>query len=237
MSVAGENTEQGRIFDPYGELSNFSERARHALLLAQEEARQFKHNYLGTEHILLGLARVREGVGARVLHTFGADLPRVRGAVEYIIGRGESVSEGPFKPTARAKTVIELSMMEARLLNHHSVGTEHLLIGLLREGEGVAARVLVDLGVTLGQVRDRVISMAASGTPAAAATATKGNVVTCLVTDRDLEAIDALVEAGIRSTRSDAASWLIRAGIDAHQALFDKVYTTVAEIQIGRAHV
>lgn len=143
----------------------FSERARRVLSLAQEEAQRFNHNYIGTEHILLGLVRESEGVAARVLANLGTELSKIRSAVEFIIGRGERPSPGEIGLTPRAKKVIELAVDEARRLNHHYIGTEHLLIGLMREGEGVAAGVLESLGVTLDKVRaetSRILSQSTS---------------------------------------------------------------------------
>ena len=131
----------------------FSERARRVLSLAQEEAQRFNHNYIGTEHILLGLVRETDGVAARVLSSLGVELSKVRSAVEFIIGRGERPSPGDIGLTPRAKKVIELAVDEARRLSHHYIGTEHLLIGIMREGEGVAAGVLESLGVSLDKVR------------------------------------------------------------------------------------
>ncbi len=131
----------------------FSERARRVLSLAQEEAQRFNHNYIGTEHILLGLVRETDGVAARVLSSLNVELSKVRSAVEFIIGRGERPSPGDIGLTPRAKKVIELAVDEARRLTHHYIGTEHLLIGIMREGEGVAAGVLESLGVSLDKVR------------------------------------------------------------------------------------
>ena len=131
----------------------FSERARRVLSLAQEEAQRFNHNYIGTEHILLGLVRETEGVAARVLSGLNVDLGKVRSAVEFIIGRGEKPTQGEIGLTPRAKKVVELAVDEARRMNHTYIGTEHLLIGLLREGEGVAAGVLESLGISLEKVR------------------------------------------------------------------------------------
>ncbi len=131
----------------------FSERARRVLSLAQEEAQRFNHNYIGTEHILLGLVRETDGVAARVLNSLNVELPKVRSAVEFIIGRGERPAPGDMGLTPRAKKVIELAVDEARRLSHHYIGTEHILIGIMREGEGVAAGVLESLGVTLDKSR------------------------------------------------------------------------------------
>ena len=152
----------------------FSERARRVLSLAQEEAQRFNHNYIGTEHILLGLVRETEGVAARVLSSLSVDLSKVRSAVEFIIGRGEKPAQGEIGLTPRAKKVVELAVDEARRMNHTYIGTEHLLIGLLREGEGVAAGVLESLGVTLDKVRaetHRILSHT-SGTGAQGSRAT-----------------------------------------------------------------
>ena len=131
----------------------FSDRARRVLSLAQEEAQGFNHNYIGTEHILLGLARETDGTGAKVLANLGVELTKARSAVEFIIGKGEKTNAGEIGLTPRAKKVIELAVDEARRLNHQYIGTEHILIGLMREGEGVAAGVLESLGVTLDKVR------------------------------------------------------------------------------------
>src|SRR3954463_10206075 len=137
----------------------FTERARKVLTLAQEEAQRFNHNYIGTEHLLLGLVREGDGVAARVLSNMGVQLPKVRSAVEFIIGRGEGAVVGDIGLTPRAKKVIELAVDEARRLNHHYIGTEHLLLGLVREGEGIAAGVLESLGVNLEKVRTQVMQV------------------------------------------------------------------------------
>jgi ATP-dependent Clp protease ATP-binding subunit ClpC len=137
----------------------FTERARKVLTLAQEEAQRFNHNYIGTEHLLLGLVREGDGVAARVLSNMGVQLPKVRSAVEFIIGRGETMVMGEIGLTPRAKKVIELAVDEARRLNHHYIGTEHLLLGLVREGEGIAAGVLESLGVNLEKVRAQVMQV------------------------------------------------------------------------------
>ena len=154
----------------------FSERARRVLSLAQEEAQRFNHNYIGTEHILLGLVRESEGVAARVLSSLTVDLAKVRSAVEFIIGRGEKPPQGDIGLTPRAKKVVELAVDEARRMNHTYIGTEHLLIGLMREGEGVAAGVLESLGVTLDKVRaetHRILSHTGGGGGASARTASR----------------------------------------------------------------
>ena len=137
----------------------FTERARKVLSLAQEEAQRFNHNYIGTEHLLLGLVREGEGVAAKVLSNLGVELNKVRSAVEFIIGRGDRIVLGEIGLTPRAKKVIELAVDEARRLNHHYIGTEHLLLGLVREGEGIAAGVLESLGVNLEKVRTQTIQV------------------------------------------------------------------------------
>ena len=131
----------------------FSERARKVLSLAQEEAQQFNHSYIGTEHILLGLVRETEGLAARVLAELGVKNAKIRSAVEFIIGKGEKTDSSEIGLTQRAKKVIELAVDEARRLNHNYIGTEHILIGIMKEGEGVAAGVLESLDVTLEKIR------------------------------------------------------------------------------------
>jgi ATP-dependent Clp protease ATP-binding subunit ClpC len=145
----------------------FSERARRVLTIAQEEARNLNHSYIGTEHILLGLVREEEGVAARVLTNLGIGLGKVRSAVEFIIGRGEKPGTGETGLTPRAKKVIELAIDEARQLGHNYIGTEHLLLGLLREGEGVASSVLDSFGITLERTRAEVAHILTQGIPKA----------------------------------------------------------------------
>lgn len=152
----------------------FTERARRVLSLAQEEAQRFQHNYIGTEHLLLGLIREGEGVGARVLRNMGVDLADVRQSVEKIIGRGDRVVlGGEIGLTPRAKKVMELAVDEARRMEHHYIGTEHLLLGLVREGEGIAAGVLENLGVDLERVRREVLSELGRSSTSASGAANK----------------------------------------------------------------
>jgi hypothetical protein len=136
----------------------FTDRARRVVVLAQEEARVLHHNYIGTEHILLGLLREREGVAAMVLERIGISAEAVREKVASIIGEGGDVPTGHIPFTPRAKKVLELSLREALQLGHNYIGTEHILLGLVREGEGVAAQVLVNLGAELSLVRQNVIA-------------------------------------------------------------------------------
>ncbi len=137
----------------------FTDRARRVVVLAQEEARMLNHNYIGTEHILLGLIHEGEGVAAKALESLGISLEGVRSQVEEIIGQGQQAPSGHIPFTPRAKKVLELSLREALQLGHNYIGTEHILLGLIREGEGVAAQVLVKLGADLNRVRQQVIQL------------------------------------------------------------------------------
>ncbi len=158
-----------------GPFDRFNDRAKRVLALAQDEAIRFNHNYIGTEHLLLGLVREGEGVAARVLDSLGVELSKVRTAVEFIIGRGDSTtSPSEITLSPRTKKVIELAIDEARKLGHSHVGTEHLLLGLVREGEGIASGVLESLGVSLEKVRHQVIATLGQQHPATAETATAG---------------------------------------------------------------
>jgi ATP-dependent Clp protease ATP-binding subunit ClpA len=140
----------------------FTDRARRVVVLAQEEARLLNHNYIGTEHLLLGLIHEGEGVAAMALESLGISLEAVRAQVEEIIGQGQSAPTGHIPFTPRAKKVLELSLREATQLGHNYIGTEHILLGLIREGEGVAAQVLVKLGADLSRVRQQVIQVLSS---------------------------------------------------------------------------
>ncbi|HEY7340723.1 MAG TPA: Clp protease N-terminal domain-containing protein [Ktedonobacterales bacterium] len=223
----------------------FTERARLVLRLAQDEAQQLNHNYMGTEHILLGLVDEGEGLAVKMLLALDVQPNDVRANVMHIIGRGDRIVLGEIGMTPRAKKVLELAVDESRRLNHHYIGTEHLLLGLVREGEGIAAGVLESLGISLGRARNALTDVLAPrkgnvsaqpaesepSVPATPSAGPKNNVVTCRLDDAAVDALDALVEAGIRSTRSDAAAWLISAGIEAHRELFDRVNATVNEIR------
>src|SRR5579885_2928132 len=144
----------------------FTERARKVRSLAQEEAQRFNHNYIGAEHLLLGLVREGDGVGAKVLLHLGVELNKLRSAVEAAIGRGDRLVLGEMGLTPQAKKVIELAVDESRRLNHHYIGTEHLLLGLVRENSGIAAGVLESLGVNLEKVRTQTIQvLSQSGAP------------------------------------------------------------------------
>lgn len=227
--------ERHELDDPNDRFDKFTGRARKVLALAQEEATRLNHNYMGTEHLLLGLIREGDGIAAKALASMNVDLERARSEVESIIGRGDRMVVGEIGLTPRAKKVIELAVQEARRLKHRYIGTEHLLLGLIREGDGIAAGVLEKFGLDLEQARTEVLGILSSADYTSKGVETKNNVVTCRLGDNDLDAIDALVEAGIRGTRSDAASWLIHAGIDANRPLLERVYATVAEIHRLRA--
>jgi len=204
----------------------FTERAKRVLVLAEQEARRMNHNYIGTEHLLLGLSAEGNGIAAKVLAGMDISLDQVRRGVEFVVGRGDKpvAAEQSLSLTPRAKKVIALAVEEARELNHAYIGTEHLLLGLIREGEGIAAGVLENMGGGLDQVREAVVRVVGGRT-------TRDTVISCRVGNDDLAAIDLLVEAGIRSTRSDAAQWLIHTGITANRQLFDQVKGTVDEIR------
>lgn len=200
-----------------------TERSRAALAHAEREAHGFNHNYIGTEHLLLGLLAVEDGLAATVLASLGVQADTVRAAIVDHIGRGAAPHADRCRLTPRSEQIIELARNEARKLGHASVGTEHLLLGLVRDGEGVAADILGDLGIDGDKVQAEVAR--------ALHRQAKGSVITCRIWSHDLEAIDLLIEAGIRNTRSDAAAWLIHAGIAANAELFERVQSTVADIR------
>jgi ATP-dependent Clp protease ATP-binding subunit ClpC len=137
----------------------FTERARQVVVLAQDEARSLRHNYIGTEHLLLGLLREEEGLAARVLGELGVELEAVRAQVGRIVGEGDEIATGQIPFTPRAKKVLELSLREARALGHQYIGTEHILLGLIRENGGVAARILLDFDADAETVRNAIIRM------------------------------------------------------------------------------
>jgi ATP-dependent Clp protease ATP-binding subunit ClpA len=141
----------------------FTERAKKVLTLAQEEAERSHHSYIGTEHLLLGLLRQREGLAAKVLNNLGVEISKVRQTIESVLGRNERIIIKQIIPTSRVKKVIEISFEEARRMGHNFVGTEHLLLGLLIEGEGIAAHVLEDLGVTIEAARREIERLLADG--------------------------------------------------------------------------
>ncbi len=171
----------------------FTDRARRVVVLAQEEARLLGHNYIGTEHVLLGLIHEDEGVAAQALDSLGVSLGAVRAQVEEIVGPGETVPAGHIPFTPRSKKVLELSLRESLALGHNYIGTEHLLLGLVREGEGVGAQVLKRLGVELTRVRQRVVELLSGHDPAeggrGAASPGSGVGANAALTDAILDAL------------------------------------------------
>ena len=149
----------------------FTERAKKVLTFAQEEAERSHHSYIGTEHLLLGLMRETDGLAAQVLGSLGLNIETVRVRIQAVLGRNERIIIQQIIPTSRVKKVIEISFEEARSMGNNYVGTEHLLVGLLAEGEGIAAHVLMDLGATLDKVRSQVERFLATGGPEPAAAA------------------------------------------------------------------
>src|SRR5262249_40600226 len=150
----------GRCILPGREMfERFTDRARRVVVLAQEEARMLNHNYIGTEHVLLGLLSEGQGVAAKALESLGISLEAVRSQVEEVIGKGQAARMGHIPFTPRVKKVLELSLREALQLGHNYIGTEHILLGLIREGEGVAAQVLMSLGADLERVREKVLEI------------------------------------------------------------------------------
>jgi ATP-dependent Clp protease ATP-binding subunit ClpA len=161
-SARRESGERGWALDVCktgGVFERFTERARQVVVLAQDEARTLKHNYIGTEHILLGLLREEEGLAARVLDTLDITVEEVRAQVARIVGQGDEVTTGQIPFTPRAKKVLELALREALSLGHNYIGTEHILLGLVRENEGVAARILLDFDADAEKIRNEIIRM------------------------------------------------------------------------------
>lgn len=213
----------------------FSEKAQQALLFASEEAQLFNHNFIGTEHLLLGLLHEGTGTAARILNECGVDLQKVRKAVEFIVGRGKEPVEGEPGLTPRSQVVIAMAVSEGWRTPGHHIDTEQLLLGIIREGEGIGAAIIERVGTSLEQVRARVLQALLNQNipvePLKETAKNKNNVVACRVDGNDLDAIDMLVEVGIRTTRSDAASWLIHAGIEANRSVLESVQATVGEIR------
>jgi ATP-dependent Clp protease ATP-binding subunit ClpC len=191
----------------------FTERARRVIVLAQEEARLLNHDYVGTEHLLLGLAHEGQGVAAKALEVLGIRLETLRSQVEEIIGRGQRAPSGHIPFTPRAKKVLELSLRQALELGHDYIGTEHLLLGLIREGEGVAAQVLVKLGADLPRARGQVIELL-SGHAGGMEAAARSRLVRMTVPDDLREAEEQLAqvrrqkEAAIEAEEFDRAAGL-----------------------------
>jgi Clp amino terminal domain, pathogenicity island component/UvrB/uvrC motif len=214
----------------------FTDRARRVVVLAQEEARMLNHAHIGTEHLLLGLVHEGQGVAARALETMGIGLEAVRREVEETIGRGERPPSGHIPFTPRAKKVLELSLRESTELGHAHIGTEHILLGLLREGEGVAAQVLVKMGADLNRVRQQVIELLQrhggerppSGRRVSARAA--GDLVGLLdALDQRLEAIERWV--GMRPDLRDLDEGIARVRRDKEAAIEAQDFTTAAALR------
>jgi ATP-dependent Clp protease ATP-binding subunit ClpA len=205
------------------------------LTQADAEARTFGHNYIATEHLLLGVLADQENLGTQVLQTFNISYNRVHKALDYInrqqVQKDDPPTAEPIGLTPRAVAAVTLAASEATGLRLSLITPELLLLGIVREGEGIGAGILRTLGADLEKVRAQVYAVLVSSGKVSETNPVKGNVITCRISDQDLAAIDALVEAGIRTTRSEAAAWLIHTGIDANTALLETVYGTVAEIR------
>jgi ATP-dependent Clp protease ATP-binding subunit ClpC len=158
-SIASNAPERCRNVGLGAVFERFTERARQVVVLAQDEARNLKHNYIGTEHLLLGLLREEDGLAARVLASLDVTLEEVRAQVERIIGRGDELASGQIPFTPRAKKVLELALREAQALSSNHIGTEHILLGIMRENDGVAARILLDFDIDAEKVRKEVARM------------------------------------------------------------------------------
>ncbi len=236
---------------------------KRALQSAEEEARRLQHGYIGTEHLLLGLLCVEDDVIARLLTGLDVELGEARSAVESIIGRGDQPAAGTMHATPRAKKVLTLAGEEAQRFGREAVDTPHLLLGLVREGQGVAAGVLESLGAKLNALQEAVAALPADaegeqgheeqenyGDAGGSAwweqssvrtrveqslrkllSGPRDNVLSIRVDDGDVAAIDTLVEAGVLKTRSEAAAWLIKSGIEANRDLFEQVQEKTDEIR------
>ncbi len=209
----------------------FTKRARRALSLAQQEAQRLRHNYIGSEHLLLGLAADEGGIAARVLQRLGADLDRLRSAVTWIVPAGAEAPDGPIGLTEEAKAAIEQALVQANQMKQRYLGTEHVLLGIMRQTDGKGAQVLRDLNVDEAQVRTIVAELLEAHGENVEPEPSRGNVVMCRLTDADLDALDTLVEAGVRTTRSDSAAWLIQAGVKANADLFAAIRDKVDQIR------
>jgi len=193
----------------------FTERARQVVVLAQDEARTLKHNYIGTEHILLGLLREEEGLAARVLDSLDITVEEVRAQVARIVGQGDEVTTGQIPFTPRAKKVLELALREALSLGHNYIGTEHILLGLVRENEGVAARILLDFDADDEKIRNEVIRVLSLKTGREPVRTTARLIVHCPSCDAPVESVGtkmvpgrfAVEGDGTQTCRSCGAVW------------------------------
>lgn len=225
----------------------FTRFGRVAIAQAQEEARRLNWPSVRPEHIFLGLAGQQQGVAGWVLSQSGVTFDAAREKVELLVGRGDRPVGGAIAFSPEGKKVLELALDEARRLRHNYIGTEHLLLAMFRVSDAPIPDLLRHFRLKVEPVRDLIMQElglprrlsqwvgpgAARGGTAALAQpeGARNNVVMCRVGDPDLEAIDTLVEAGVRATRSDAAAWLIRAGIEGNRPLFERLQATVLEIR------
>ncbi len=214
----------------------FTERARRVVVLAQEEARMLNHNYIGTEHILLGLIHEGTGVAARALESLGISLQAVRQQVEEIIGQGQQAPSGHIPFTPRAKKVLELSLREAKQLGRDYISTEHILLGLVREGDGVAAQVLVKLGADMNRTRQQVIQLLHDhqGEEAAPAGIGEGSRLSADISqveslDRRLAAIERWV--GMRAGLDDLDQEIARVRQEKEAAIDRQDYAAAAALR------
>jgi hypothetical protein len=221
-----------------GLFDRLAESARAALTLARREAEQAHSGDIRSEHLLLGLAREGRGIAARALTASGLDLIQLR--LESATRRQPATPPSP-RPgrqglTDESKSIIQHAVAEARASRHRHIDTEHLLLGILDEPECAASQFLLARGLSADAIRAQVdLLLGQPKTAAPAASGAKSNVVTCRLDDVTLEAVDSLVEAGIRSSRSDAVTWLVAAGIEGHRPLFDRIRATVTAIRQLRA--
>jgi Clp amino terminal domain, pathogenicity island component/UvrB/uvrC motif len=216
----------------------FTDRARRVVARAQEEARMLNHNYIGTEHILLGLIHEGDGVGAKALESLGISLQAVRAQVEEIIGQGQQAPSGHIPFTPRAKKVMELTLREALQLGHNYIGTEHILLGLIREGDGVAAQVLVKLGADLNRVTQQVIILlhghpaeepSPSGTAAGQHMLLSGAQARLDAVEGRLAAVEQ--QMGIRADTSDLDGQIDRVRGERHAAADAQEYEQAASLR------
>jgi ATP-dependent Clp protease ATP-binding subunit ClpA len=212
----------------------FTDRARRVVVLAQEEAVRLKHNHLGTEHLLLGLVHEGQGVAAKALESLGIQLEAVRAQVEEIIGQGQRAPTGHIPFTPRAKKVLELSLREAQQLGHDYIGTEHILLGLIREGEGVAAQVLAKLGADLSRTRRQVVGLSIGDTDAMEAVA-RTRLVRMSVPDELREAQEQLTQVRREKERAIDAEDFDRAAAlrDQEQQLLGRLVEREREWTAG----
>ncbi len=223
---------EGRGIEIDKRFKRYTRRARGVVSRAHDEARRLGHPYLGTEHLLLAITRDGGCNAAHVLQDLGAELPELAESVEFLVHPGDQLFSGDPPHVPRLRAAVDLAEEEVRGRGRTSIGTEDLLLGLLRQGDNVAAKVLAAFGITTVLVRDRVKNAGfAEREREAEATGRRGNVLTCRIDDHDLGVVDSLVEAGIRTTRSDAASWLIRAGIEANRPLVERVGSALVEMR------